>query len=766
MPIGQSPATSNSMDDCASRIDGAWPRHRAELSADEVLAASQSLPGELMQTQLSVPSAHCGGCIAAIENALMRLDGVVLARLNLSTRRATVKWRSGGSVPPFISALSEAGFEATLFSNVDAETDPEKERLVRATAVAGFGAMNIMLLSVSIWSGADDQTRDIFHFISALLALPVIFYSGSIFFESALSALRAGRSNMDVPISIGILLTAGLSLLETIRGEPDAYFDAVTSLIFFLLVGRLLDHMMRRRARTAVLGLARLMPRGVTVILPDGSSAYKKRDEIGRGDVVIVAPGDYVAFDGVVHSGAADIDAALVTGESVPVSVRPGSVLMAGMLNLNGSLELRVTQDSRNSFVESMIQLTEAAEQGRAGYRRLADRAASFYSPVVHTLAAAAFAAWFAATGDWHHSLTVAISVLIITCPCALGLAVPMVQVTAARRLFERGIALKDGSALERLAEVDLVAFDKTGTLTLGELQAKSVDVSDMDLQVACALGARSHHPVARAVAALRRDQSPLQLERFQEFPGQGVEAWIGEKQYRLGRPDWALAPGEPSPAPGAGSLTLLSKDEEPAGYFEFFDTFRPGAKETIRWLQRRGLEVEVLSGDRSEAVSDLASRLGVTSFQDELLPQDKVSRIDELSRQGRKVLMIGDGLNDGPALSAAHVSMAPSSAADVGRAAADLVFFGRSLTAVHEAVVTAAAARRLVRQNLLLAVMYNVIVVPVALAGLVTPLLAAIAMSLSSILVVANALRIAGPGSPKTPVEDFVVPEQRLVVA
>lgn len=736
---------------CAPGAAGSLVEANPSMPPDaEVMLVSRRLDQGLMQTDLSIPQAHCAACIATVEAVLQQLPGVDSARLNLSARRVSVIWDSQSPLPPMIAALREAGYVANLFSYEQAASDPELGRLIRALAVAGFAAMNIMLLSVSVWSGADEGTRHAFHLVSALLAFPALVYSGRIFYLSAWTALRAGRTNMDVPISIGVALAFALSLHDSILNEPHAYFDAVTMLLFFLLVGRTLDHVMRERARSAVAGLARMMPRGALTIGPDGTRAFRDLREVVQGDVVIVAAGERVPLDGMVIAGSADLDASIVTGESTPTPVSVGEAVQSGMLNLNGSLTLKVAKVAKDSFLAEMMRMMEAVESGRARYRRIADRAAALYSPVIHAVAAIAFLGWLIASGDWHRSLTIAIAVLIITCPCALGLAVPMVQVVAARRLFEHGVSLKDGSALERLAEVDTVAFDKTGTLTLGQPRVVHSTVEDpTDYMVAAALAAHSRHPAARAVASTEpAAAAAISVEDFREHPGLGVEGWVRGHHYCLGRNGWVgdIQPGE---AAGEESVVILSRDGRTIGSFALADTTRPGAVAALRTLRAASIDAEMISGDRKAAVSAFADRVGIASWQAELLPGDKVARLAELADQGRKVLMVGDGLNDAPALAAAHVSMAPASAADIGRNAADLVFMHRELAAVPAALTIARRATVLVRQNLWLAVIYNVFVLPIALAGFVTPLIAALAMSLSSVLVVANAHRIPGAPSP-----------------
>ena len=712
-----------------------------DVPSEEIRLASRDLGDGIMQTDLSVPGAHCGACIAVIERALDDLPGVTAARVNLTAKRVTVRWRTEGPVPPMIDAVRRAGYGATL-AEPDPTGDPEMGRLLRATAVAGFAAMNIMLLSVSIWSGAEEGTRHAFHLVSAVLALPAVVYSGRIFFASAWSALRVGRTNMDVPISVGILLAFVLSTYDALSGGEHAYFDAVTSLLFFLLAGRTLDHSMRGKARDAVRSLARMMPRGTTVLDRNGGREFRHVQSLREGDAVFVAVGERIPADGTVLKGEGTLDLSIVTGETSPESIAPGSRVLSGALNLSGPIELRIDRRPADSFLADMVRLMEAAEGSRARYRRIADRAAALYSPVVHAVALATFAGWLVSTGDWHRSLTLAIAVLIITCPCALGLAVPMVQAAAARRLFGIGVTMKDGSALERLAEIDHVVLDKTGTLTTGRMRVSSHDIPQTEMPVAAALAQLSRHPAAIAVAALGGGEG-VEVSEAREVPGNGIEARIGACIWRLGMPGWAVeGDGDRS-----GSGPWLSRDGIFVGGFAVSDTVREGAAAAVTALKDSGLSVELLSGDAEEEARRVAKLTDIGQLSGRQRPEDKVSRLETLRREGRRVLMVGDGINDAPALGAAHVSMAPSTAADVGRSAADLVFLGSSLRSVPEAISVARKSMRLVRQNIAISIAYNALALPLAVAGYVTPLVAAVAMSTSSILVVANSLRLLVDG-------------------
>ncbi|WP_052161794.1 heavy metal translocating P-type ATPase [Hoeflea sp. BAL378] len=742
-------------------------------SAEEMWLSSRPLGDGLRQVDLIVPGVHCGACIALLEKELPSIRGVDHARVNLSTRRVSVVFgardagaddaaKAGYHPETVLTALGEKlkalGYPAHLPGGADETADPAMRELLKALAVAGFASMNVMLLSVSVWSGAEAATRDLFHWISALIAAPALIYSGRVFFASAWGALRHGRTNMDVPISLGVGLAYAISLYETITHGAHAYFDASVTLLFFLLAGRTLDHMMREKARSAVRNLVRLSPRGAMVIRDTGAREYLALDEIEPGMRLAIAPGDRVPVDARVVSGRSDMDFAVVNGESAPQLVEAGSLTPAGTLNLTGSLVLEATRRARESFLAEMVAMMEAAESGRAGYRRIADRASAIYAPAVHLLALGTFIGWMMVSGDWRMAMLTAVAVLIITCPCALGLAVPVVQVVAAGRLFENGIMVKDGSAMERLAQADHVVFDKTGTLTRGKpLLINAASVAPEHLALAARIARASRHPLSQALAAFDAAGDGLPGLHITETPGDGVEAITDDGDvYRLGRAVFALDARDAGVERAAdASQVILSKNGAFLDIFLFSDQVRRGAAQAVARLKALGVDAEILSGDREAPVRALAGELGVSAYVAGVRPRGKVDRIKALTAEGHKPLMVGDGLNDAPALSAAHVSMAPASAADVGRMAADFVFLHDSLEAVPLAIEVSRKAGSLIRQNFALAVAYNCIAVPAAVLGHATPLIAALAMSSSSILVVLNSLRLRR----KTRVEGFARP-------
>ena len=695
----------------------------------------------LEDSRFAVPGMRCAGCISKIENGMSAIPGIAAARVNFSAKQVAISHDPRLDDRALITEIAKLGFEAQpLAVNPLGQDTAERKKLTRALGVAAFGMMNIMLLSVSVWAGAGDITRDLFHWLSAAIALPVIAYAGRPFFASAAMALRYRRTNMDVPISIGVLLATGMSLYETIIGGAHAYFEGAVMLLFFLLVGRVLDAMMRDRARSGIEALLRQQAPGAMVIGADGATAWVKATDLKPDDRMLVAAGENLAADGIIEQGASQCDLSLISGESAPQKCSVGAAVLAGAVNLSAPLTVRVTAAGPDTIIADIARLMDEAGQSRSRYVRIADRAARLYAPAVHSLAALAFIGWMIAGAGWHQSLTIAVAVLIITCPCALGLAVPVSQVVASGALMKRGILVKDGSALERFAQIDRALFDKTGTLTLGHMVPLNLDgLTGEQASIALALAQTSRHPVSQAVqkALTARGVKPATVETITEEQGVGVRAIYQGVPVALARP-----------ADGSqinGAMTQLSIGDTRID-IELSDTLRPDTAEAIARMQSMGISASIISGDRQEAVSIIANQLGL-SAQAQALPQDKIAAIEALQAEGHKVLMVGDGLNDGPALAAATASMAPSSASDMGQQAADAIFTGDSFAAIP---ITLSASRKtmtIVRQNFALAIGYNILAVPLALAGMVTPLIAAIAMSMSSLIVVANSLRLSKIG-------------------
>lgn len=694
---------------------------------------------------LLVRGAVCAGCISRIESGLREDPRVENARLNLSTGRLSLSWRGDPALASeYVAKLRSIGYPATPYEP-EAEADPQKEeerKLLRALAVAGFAMANVMLLSISVWAGGMEMTetmQSLMHRISALIVLPAAAYAGQPFFRSAWTALRARHVNMDVPISLAVILACGLSVWETFIGHGATYFDAAVMLLFFLLIGRFLDMRLRARAGEAARGLAAMQAATANRLRADGRVEAIPAREVKAGDHLVLAAGDRVPVDGRIVQGEGALDGSLVTGETAPVAARPGTEIFSGMLNLDAKLVLEATADRDNSLLAEITRLVEAGEQSRSRYVRLADRAAKLYVPVVHSLAALTLVGWLIATRDPHPSIIHAIAVLIITCPCALGLAVPAVQVVASGRLYREGVLVKSGDAMERLAGIDHVVFDKTGTLTEGRPRLVNRDeISDAAFETAARLARTSRHPLSRAVADAAGMGEVAAMAT--EISGGGIEAVENGQTIRFGSAGWIGIDAKSDPH----SEAWLQVGDAAPVRFRFMDRLRSDAASTIRQLRERGCKIELLSGDRSGPVSVVAAELGIDSWQAELKPQDKIARLETLKGEGHKVAMIGDGINDAPALAAADVSVSLASAAEISQAAADFVLQADRLDAAIVALDVSRGARRRVLENFGLAAGYNMIAVPLAVAGLVTPLIAAIAMSASSVLVTLNALRLA----------------------
>jgi len=712
-----------------------------EAGAD--LSAFVRRDGGAARLDLLVPGARCAGCLAKIELELAAEPSVEAARLNLTTRKLSVTFRTGKAEPArIIGRLNALGYAATPFdpAKAAAERDREGRRLILALAVAGFGAMNTMMFSVPLWAGLFGQelgpaSRTLMMWLSGAVALPCALFAGMPFFQSAWRSLRAGRANMDVPISVGVLLTLGVSLQETLLHGRDAYFDAAVSLLFLLLVGRWLDHRLRLRAQGAAADLLALQSAPGVRLDAAGHPVSVPVADLRAGDLVLVRPGERVPIDARVEDGASELDASLLTGETMPQPVRPGLHVRGGALNLSGTLTLRALASAEDSALAGLARLVDAGAQSRSRYVRLADKAAALYVPIVHTLAAATFLGACAFGLGAREAIIRAVAVLIITCPCALGLAVPAVQITASARLFRKGVLVKSGAALERLAEVRHVVFDKTGVLTEG--RPVLLDADSPVLAPAAQLARASHHPLAQALARAA-GEGPI-ARSAQEVSGQGLTGLVDGRPARLGRAGFV---GTDIDVPSSESELWFAFDGEQPSRLRFSDRLRPDAAATVAALKARAISIEILSGDAEAPVADVARMLGITRWRAGVTPEAKAEAMKGLAGFGVKTLMVGDGLNDTAALAHAHCAMAPGAALDAAQSAADLVFSAEGLQAVVEAYDIARSARTLALENFGFSALYNLVAAPAAMLGLINPFVAALAMSGSSLAVTLNALR------------------------
>lgn len=692
---------------------------------------------------LIVEGIHCGSCIWLIENTLKQQPGIVSARINLSTKRLRINWTGEEDrIKEYVHIIEQLGYRLIPFTqdNIELEAAEKEQGLLKGVFISGVASMSIMMITVGIWMGNlnDEITphlRTILHILTALIAVPATLYAGVPFYKSALTALKAKRTNMDVPISIGVLSALIISITETMLGNPYTYFDASVTLIFFLLIGRYLDLKMRNRARGFVKNLILSQPTAVSLVTKDGLKLISL-SKAKVGDVVFVAPGDKIPADGVITSGSSEVDLSIITGETIPEYKKEGDLVIAGSLNLSNALEIKITQVGDNSTLAEIIKLIEKAEQSKALYVRIADRIASYYTPAVLVLALITVCGWTFVGAEFSQAMLFAVSVLIITCPCALGLAVPTAQIVASGKLLKSGTLIKISDAYEKLAQIDTVIFDKTGTLTLGKPLFVNADkINAKQMQIIASMALKSKHPLCQAI--VENYEGDLQYDmKVEEVKGYGLKSG----KYLLGNKDFCEVAGG---IKDQYSEIWFRDGGSDAIRLEFEDALRSDAKTVINTLRKMGLKVVLLSGDRIAAVHKVALHLGLKQYFGEMKPAEKYEYILKLSQNRKKVLMVGDGLNDGPAIKLSFVSMSPSSGLEIVQNYADIVFQGNKLQPIVDTLQTAKQTQKIIFQNFAISFVYNAVTIPLAMLGWASPIMAAAVMSLSSIMVVVNSLRL-----------------------
>jgi Cu2+-exporting ATPase len=692
----------------------------------------------MMELDLIVSGLTCGACVWLVEQALAAEPDVMRARASLSARRLTVAWRGDAArARGFAQLIARLGFHVAPWSPacLRATEDAEGRALIRALGIAAFGSMNVMLVSIAVWVGhdMDPATRHMMHWLAALIGLPTVLVAGMPFYRSAWDAIRAGRVNMDLAISIGVIMTTLMSLSETLRNGDYTWFDGATSLLALLLAGRVLDRAMRRRARQSVAELLALQEGNVALRLPDGTTRQVPAENVKAGDFVLVAAGERLRLDGTAEE-AVLLDTSATTGESLPREMAPGEALPAGTVNMGQPFVMTVAMAARDGSLAQLARLLEKAEQGRGRFVSVADKAARAYVPVVLVVSAVTFLGWWLWVGvAWQAALVPAVAALIVTCPCGLAIAVPAVQVAAVGALFRKGVLVASPTALERLASADHALLDKTGTLTEGRPELIEDEPLDPEtLREAAAMARASRHPLAQALVRACPD-APV-LDGVREIAGKGLVRGA----LRLGSPAFCGM----SDAQGSGMELVFCVAGAAPVTFRFSDRLRADAGQAVAGLQKLGFETELLSGDGAGAVETAAAATGIGPWQARATPAEKAARVEALRAAGRHPLMVGDGINDAAALSLAHVSVSPGSGTDLAQAASDIVLRAEGLIALPAAVRVARRAQTLARQNIAFSLIYNVVAVPMAVLGFVTPLIAALVMASSSIVVILNALR------------------------
>jgi len=705
------------------------------------------------EAALLIENLSCAACSWLIEHSLRRLPGVSEVQVNPASGRALVRFAPEQvTVSTLMRTLARLGYRPHPVGAGEAQSAAQRERrlALKRLVVAGFGMMQVMMFAVGLYFGAftgiDAVYLELLRWVSWAVATPVLFYSAAPFFKGALRDLQAKRVGMDVPVSLGMIIAYSASVWQTLSHGHEVYFDSVTMFVFFLLLGRYVEMAARHKAAAATDVLTSLIPATARRVV-DGVEERVAVEELELGDVVAVRPGETVPADGRIVWGQSRLDESMLTGESLPQPRGMGETVVAGSLNIANPIQLRVEQTGQNTVLSTIGRLLDRAQSERPAVARVADWIAGRFVVGVLLIAAAVAAYWLPRNPEL--ALLTTVAVLVVSCPCALGLATPVALVAATGRLTREGLLTARGDALETLAKVTHVVFDKTGTLTEGRIAVDEVrPLADLDgdacMALAAALERHSEHPIAKAFADVAVTET---ADEVSVIAGAGLEGRVAGRRLRVGSPEFVAALSgatAPAIADDGGSWIALGDEQRPLALLRLADRLRPETKSVLDELRALGLHLEIASGDSHEAVAAIARRLGIRRFGARLTPADKLTRIRELQAAGAVVLMVGDGINDAPVLGGANVSAAMGSGTALAQTSASMVLLGESLAPLAEGIRTARKTTRIIRENIGWALSYNAVTIPLAAAGLLTPWMAAIGMSLSSLLVVLNARRLS----------------------
>ena len=711
----------------------------------------RSLADDTREARLLIEGITCSACVWLIEKRLSQLDGIESITVNLSQHSATVSWH------PETIKLSKILLEFHLIGYKGHPWRAERQELlmqqehrlfIRRLAVAGIGAMQVMMYAIALYAGAmqdmEDEYRNFIRWISAFVATPVVFYAALPFFIAAVRDLKIRHLGMDVPVSIAISGAYIASLWATWHGHGEVYFDSVSMFTFLLLLGRYLELQARHRTAKAGRTLRNLLPASCLKRVGNRTERIPISD-LNPGDQVRVLPGESVPTDGVIINGQSSLNESALTGEYMPVTRQTGEAVIAGSLNTENALDIEVTRIGDDTRLSAIVKLLERAQSDKPPIARMADRVASLFVAAVLLTSVVVYAVWYQI--DPGHAFWVTLSVLVVTCPCALSLATPSALTAATGTLQKLGLLISRGHVLEGLNQVTHVIFDKTGTLTKGKLFLRQVILTEDCtmtkedvIKRACALESHSEHPIAQAFT----DDSPYTATDITNITGKGLSGRIDHQRYRIGTPSFSAPETALSPPDAAKQWLLLSGNDKPLAWFELDDQLRTEAASVVKTLQQRGIIVELLSGDTAGVVSRVADDLGIKQWHAAALPDEKLAHVRTLQTQGAKVLMVGDGINDVPVLAQADLSLALNNATELARTTADAILLTGNLNRLLSAFKVARKTQRIIWQNLIWSLCYNITALPLAATGLIAPWMAAIGMSLSSLVVVGNAMRLS----------------------
>ena len=712
--------------------------------SDEILAEHSLLVDGGREITVLTDAMQCAACAWLVDRALRTEPGVLDAGANAITGRVMLRWDPRlTSLSTLMARMAALGYRPALATGSVQERTRRQERrtLLLRVGVAGLGAMQAMMFAEALYLDTRGEmawaTRDFFRWITALVSTPVVFYSGWPFIAGMLREWRGRRLGMDTLVAGSTLLAYFASLVETVRGGPQVWFDAAVMFVALLLLARMLEQRARQLASAHVDALARIRPAFATRETGDGNTEQIPLAQLAVGDAIRICPGDVVPADGLLLDLSSSFDQSLLTGESTPVACQPGDAILAGSVCRERAARVRVTRTGSDTRLSELARLVDRAQRERPRLARMADRVAGIFVAALLLATVAVFAWWHA--HEPSRALEISLALLVVSCPCALSLAIPAALTAAHGNLAAHGVLGLSADALANLARVDTVIFDKTGTLTIGGPLLGSVQVfagmeSGRAMSLASALERDSRHPLAAAFPAGSADA--LLASEVREISGAGIEGWIEGSYWRIGQADFAAGRSDQ-----AG--VWLGDGTQAFACFELHEEARPDAGAAIEALRMLGLAVELSSGDAEASVQGMASRLGVTAWRARQTPEQKLQRLRNLQSEGRVVAMIGDGINDAPVLAGANVSLAIADGAALAQRAADIVVTSPSLLRIPQAIATARRTRRIIGQNLVWAVAYNLVALPLAATGRVTPLLAAAGMALSSLTVILNSLRL-----------------------